>query len=188
MEPARSFFRDAPRLRLPLAALAVLAVGLPPASPAVVASPSPLHHYLLAGVEARATSTVGTFVGGAADPQLDGMLWKAVVRHAPLSRTGTPSPITGGSVTLHVASATGFSTQSRSFTAGTIAYAADLSSRSACGRQAFRVNATLAPTSEADGSGSLDVYLTHHRRSLFGQCITYAATVRGSLDLTGVAA
>jgi len=188
MDLVRSFFRDPPRLSLQLKALAVLAVSFPPASPAVVASPSPLHRYLLAGIEARASSTIGTFVGGAADPQLDGMLWKAVVRHDPLSRTGTPSLITGGSVTLHVASATRFSTQSRSFTAGTIAYAADLSSQSACGRQVFRVKATLAPTNEAGDSGSLNVYLTHHRRSLFGQCITYAATVRGSLNVTSVVA
>lgn len=188
MELARSFFRDPPRLGLRLTALAVLVLGIPPASPAVAASPSPLHRYLLAGVEARATNTVGTFVGGAADPQLEGMLWKAVVRHVPLSRTGTPALITGGSVTLHVASPTRFWTQSRSFTAGTIAYAPDLSSPSACGRQVLRVNATLAPTTEADDSGSLDVYLIHHRRSLFGHCITYAATVRGSLNLTSVAA
>src|SRR6185503_18042936 len=130
MELARSFFRDPPRLGLRLTALAVLVLGIPPASPAVAASPSPLHRYLLAGVEARATNTVGTFVGGAADPQLEGMLWKAVVRHVPLSRTGTPALITGGSVTLHVASPTRFWTQSRSFTAGTIAYAPDLSSPS----------------------------------------------------------
>ena len=34
------------------------------------------------------------------------------------------------------------------------------------------------------GTGTLDATLTHYRTKIFGQCLTYSASVRGSLSLT----
>ena len=89
----------------------------------------------------------------------------------------------GGGVTLQVWSQKRLSKESHIFSGGTISYVPDRSSGSGCGQQVFRVTATLATSSEADDSGLLDAYLTHYRRSVFGRCITYAATVHGSLTL-----
>jgi hypothetical protein len=112
------------------------------------------------------------------------MLWKAVVRHTPLTRTThSPALITGGGVTLQLWSREGLSQKSRIVSGGTITYAVERSSGSACGEQVFRVSATLATTNVDADRGLLEAYLTHHRRSVFGRCITYAATVRGSLRL-----
>jgi hypothetical protein len=34
------------------------------------------------------------------------------------------------------------------------------------------------------GSGAFNVTLTHYRRSIFGRCVSYSASVRGTLSLT----
>ena len=178
-----AFFRSQRRPRLLLTVLAAFAIG--PAPTPAIAGPEPsLHDYPLAGLEIRATSVLGTFVGGAGDSSPGGMLWKAVVRHTPLTRTAaSPALIIGGGVQLQLWSQEGLSQTSRIFSGGTITYAADRSSGSACGQQVFHVSATLATTNASDDSGLLEAYLTHHRRSVFGHCITYAATVRGSLKI-----
>ena len=95
----------------------------------------------------------------------------------------SPALIVGGGVQLQLWSQARLSQTSRIFSGGTITYAADRSSGSACGQQVFHVRATLATANAADDSGLLEAYLTHHRRSVLGRCITYAATVRGSLKL-----
>lgn len=183
---AHSGKKQLPRV-LPTGLIA-LALGVFAGTPALASGESSSHVYMLAGAETRATSVVGTFVGGAMGSQPGGMLWKAVVQHTPLTRKAeSPALITGGGETLKVWSGERFSEATRSFTGGTIAYAGDRSSSSACGQQVFRVNATLAGTKAdevAGDGGLLHVYLTHHRKSIFGRCITYAASVRGSLRLT----
>ena len=177
-----AFVRGRHGPRLLLTVLAALVIG-PMASSATAGAQSSLDRYALAGVETRATNDVGTFVGGAGDSTPSSMLWKAVVRHTQLTRAGNPAVITGGGVTLQVWSQKRLSKESHIFSGGTISYVPDRSSGSGCGQQVFRVTATLATSSEADDSGLLDAYLTHYRRSVFGRCITYAATVHGSLTL-----
>jgi hypothetical protein len=34
------------------------------------------------------------------------------------------------------------------------------------------------------GSGTFQGWLVHHRRSIFGRCVTYFATVTGTVTLT----
>lgn len=183
MTVGHAFFRSQRRPRLLVTVLAAFAIG--PAPTPAIAGPEPsLHDYPLAGLEIRATSVLGTFVGGAGDSSPGGMLWKAVVRHTPLTRTvDSPALIVGGGVQLQLWSQAGLSQTSRIFSGGTITYAADRASGSVCGQQVFHVRATLATANDADDSGLLEAYLTHHRRSVLGRCITYAATVRGSLKL-----
>ena len=52
---------------------------------------------------------------------------------------------------------------------------------SGCGRQTYSVTGhlTLAPGGTSDASFAM--FLTHYRLSLFGRCITYGATVQGSV-------
>jgi hypothetical protein len=47
---------------------------------------------------------------------------------------------------------------------------------SGCGKQIFHVVGDVA-TTVGDGSATFDVALTHYRRSIFGVCRTYGATV-----------
>ena len=62
-----------------------------------------------------------------------------------------------------------------------------MSAPSQCDKQVFVVTDGLNGVDTGasnSGTGSLTVQLTHWRVSLFGHCITYFATVSGTLDLT----
>jgi len=52
---------------------------------------------------------------------------------------------------------------------------------SSCGRQTFRVLAHLTLTSGGTGDADAAMLLTHYRLLFLGHCITYAATVQGSV-------
>jgi hypothetical protein len=61
------------------------------------------------------------------------------------------------------------------------------SAPSQCDKQVFVVTDGLNAVdtgASISGTGRLTVQLTHWRISLFGHCITYFATVSGTLDLT----
>jgi hypothetical protein len=164
-------------------ALAVSASVMLPAA----ASGASAEMYTLVGAETRASTVVGSFVGGAFRAPSDGMLWKAVVRHTPLTRDpARAAQITGGTLTLKVELGGRFSSVTGAFTGGMVVYLKERSSVSACGRQVFQVVGTLAEVKREmlSGNGTLQVYLTHHRRMIWGRCITYAATVTGSLSLS----
>ena len=56
-----------------------------------------------------------------------------------------------------------------------------------CTNQTFAVHGILGKVgwwSAGSGSGRFDVTLTHYRRSIFGRCVSYSASVRGTLSLT----
>jgi hypothetical protein len=56
-----------------------------------------------------------------------------------------------------------------------------------CTKQTFAVNGILGSVGtwwSGSGSGSFVVTLTHYRKYVFGSCVTYGASVRGSLSLT----
>jgi hypothetical protein len=140
----------------------------------------------VAGVEVAATPVQGTFVGAGTGSTGDRLAWKAVVVHTPLGTDpAAPATITGG--TLAAASffegaVTGLT---GTFTGGTVTYDPALSSSAACGIQVFHVSGSLALASgSSSGTGSFHVLLTHYRTTIFGRCITFAATVKGAPGLT----
>jgi hypothetical protein len=146
------FVKDLNRQRWVRAGLVVLSIGLMSSTSATTAPVVSSHRYGVAGVEMRASSVEGIFVGGAAEAQFGGLLWKAVVRHTPLTRTiERPALITGGRVTLQVFSGKALSTESHSFSGGTIAYAAGRSTGSACGEQVFPREPTSQSSTESRG-------------------------------------
>jgi len=118
----------------------------------------------LAGTEVvPVSSTHGTFVG-AATGELPA-LWRVEITHQPLA-TGSTVAVTGGSFMLLTRSA---GTLSGPVTGGSVT----VTNRGRhCTSQTYRVVATL-------GIGSFDGTLTHHRRSLLGRCVVYAATIVG---------
>ncbi len=107
------------------------------------------------------SSTRGTFVG-VARGQLPAA-WRGQITHERLS-TGPTVAITGGSFVLLTRSG---HTVRGSVTGGTVSVT-DLGSH--CTDQTYEVTASLS-------NGSFDGTLTHHRRSIFGRCLIYAATI-----------
>jgi len=122
------------------------------------------------GIEYSATSTIGKFTGTATGP-LPGA-WNAIVIHAPL-QPGVAVPITGGSVTLYSRRAlTG------KFVDGTVS---PLNTPTACANERFNVTGTLA--FDGGGKGTFNVVLTHLETQLGSRCVTYGATIAGTLTV-----
>ncbi len=137
-----------------LAALALAGVG----------SATTVYGDRLAGTEVVPVSSIrGTFVG-VATGALPGA-WRVEIAHEPLAR-GTTVAITGGSFLLLTASRRKLSGP---VTGGSVTVT-DRGSH--CTDQTYLVSAGLSV-------GSFEGTLTHHRRSIFGRCIVYAATIQG---------
>jgi hypothetical protein len=135
------------------------------------------------GYEYAFTSTEGRFAGRASGA-LPGS-WNAVVQHTPLCRSCTPTAtITGGSFSL-ATTHNGFpALVSGAFVGGTVRVT---NVGSNCSNQTFAVNGILGNVgwwSRGSGSGTFTATLTHYRQSVFGSCVTYGASVRGTLSLT----
>ena len=131
-------------------------------------------NYQVRGVEIYATATRGVFTGvtWAAD---DYGNWYAVVDHTAFDAARTAT-ITGGIFDLN-----GY----RRDVSGTFDPGGTVLLRSAasgCGREVFDVDGTM--TIAGGGSGVLDATLVHYRRAVLGRCITYGATVSGTVALT----
>jgi hypothetical protein len=131
------------------------------------------------GYEYYFTSTDGRFAGTASGA-LPGS-WNADVRHTALCLSCTPTAtITGGSFLL----ATSSTLVTGAFTGGTIQVT---NVGSNCSNQTFDVEGILGdlgPWYGGSGTGSFSATLTHHRHRVFGTCVTYAASVAGTISLT----
>ena len=112
------------------------------------------------------SSTRGTFVGASQGPV---GAWRISIRHEALS-TGPTVAVTGGS--LVIALRTGTALRS-AVTGGSVS----VTNRGAhCTTQVYAVRVLLA-------GGTFDGTLQHHRRSLFGRCVIYAASISGHATL-----
>ncbi len=129
------------------------------------------------GYEIAATSTQGTFVGNASG-DLPGY-WKAVVDHTSLPI----ATITGGEFYLATYYEGAPALVTGDFTGGSITLT---NPSSTCANQMYDVKASLGGVGVGDdgtGTGQFSGTLTHYRTLLYGQCVTYAAKVAGSLTL-----
>jgi hypothetical protein len=161
-----------------IAAIAAAAVCLP--APAYAAQTS---SDTISGYEYYATSTDGKFAGTAAGTLPGG--WNTDVRHTALCLTCTPTAaITGGSFSLTTLLDRAPTLITGSFTGGTVQV---INPGANCTNQTFAVDGVLGnvgPWYGGNGTGNFDVTLTHYRRAIFGRCVTYGASVAGSLTLT----
>jgi hypothetical protein len=134
---------------------------------------APSYKDTVVGVEIAATATQGTFVGSAGGG-LPGS-WEAVVDHTPLNPSAT---ITGGSFVLQTRN--GGRIDGAFAPGGAVSL---LSGGTGCSNQTYAVRDELTITT--GGTGTFAVLLTHYRTTLFGACVTYGASVEGSLTLPG---
>jgi hypothetical protein len=146
---------------------------------AATATAAQTYNDTISGYEYAFTSTEGRFAGSASGA-LPGF-WDADVRHTPLCLSCTPTAtITGGSFSL----ATGSGLVSGRFTGGTVQV---INAGSNCTNQTFAVNGVLGAVgrwSGGSGTGLFSATLTHYRQRIFGSCVSYAASVNGTLSLT----
>ena len=158
-----------------LVALLMIGVAVPGATAATGLSST----YAIAGIETSIpTNNTSTFAGPALGSGGDAAVWKASVVHQALSNcpfgSNTTCAITGGAFSL---TSSGGAQLSGSFTSGSVT---PVSQQTPCGKQIFAVAGALATTS---GPASFTARLTHYRTLLFGTCITYFATITGSVRL-----
>ena len=145
-----------------VAVAAALVCAFPLAAAAASASSS--YSDSFAGTEIIPISSVrGTFVG-VARGQLPAV-WRTQIVHQPLS-SGSTVAITGG--TFSILGRTGVRLGG-AVTGGSVTVT---NRGSHCSNQTYRVSVTF-------GGGSFDGTLTHHRRSILGSCLIYAATISG---------
>jgi hypothetical protein len=133
----------------------------------------------ISGYEYAATSTQGSFAGTASGA-LPGT-WSATVDHTPL---GTYAKITGGDFHLATYLNGAAATVTGEFTTGTVR---QFSGFTGCVNQQYAVNGTLGDVgfgSSGTGAGSFAGTLTHYRTKILGYCVTYSASITGSLTLT----
>jgi hypothetical protein len=132
----------------------------------------------ISGYEYAATSTQGRFVG-IASGALPGA-WSVTVDHTPL---GTSATITGGDFHLATRLDGTLTAVTGDFTGGTVS---QLSGFTGCVNRRYAVNGVLGDVgfgSAGSGIGTFVVTLTHYRTKVFGHCVTYSASVSGSLAL-----
>jgi hypothetical protein len=165
-----------------LAVAALMAVLVLPsaANAATTAATTTTYSDHANGYEYYATSTEGRFAGWASGA-LPGA-WRATVDHTPLSPGGT---VTGGSFSLSTAR-NGVPTYVYGLVTGG-SVTRENPGATGCVDQYYAVDLTLGAVTangSGSGSGSFAGTLVHHRRSVYGYCVTYSATISGPLSLT----
>jgi hypothetical protein len=160
--------------------LGSVVAGVGVTAPAAPAASSTIS---LSGVEVAATSTRGTFVGKGHGPGGTKVAWTAVVKHTALR--GGAARITGGSFAMGtLRGGHRLNVHSGMFTGGSVRL---LASAAGCHDQRYAVRGRLArvksPTT-GGGTGTVSIRLTHHRRGILGRCVTYGASVTGTVSLT----
>jgi hypothetical protein len=142
----------------------------------------------VAGVEINANPA--TFIGSATG-SFPGQ-WKAVILHGELSST-TPAAIYGGSFCLGTLSLswTGItcsgSVASGSLdNGGTITFTGASSSDACPAQTYYAISDTLTITAGVTGSarGEVRATLTHYNANVWGTCITFAASVEGTVTFS----
>ena len=158
---------------VPVVAAAALIISPAAAIAATTSSDS------ISGLEYAATSAQGRFLG-IASGALPGA-WSVTVDHTPL---GTSAAITGGDFHLVTRLDGTLTAVTGDFTGGMVR---QLSGFAGCASQQYAVHGVLGDVGSGSvrrGTGTFAATLTHYRTKIFGHCVTYSASVSGSLSLT----
>jgi hypothetical protein len=162
--------------------VAIAAVGMLAVPLSAVAAPASTT-FTVTGFEYAFTPTVGFFAGSAVGNAGERGAWNTYVEHDQL---GSPPPIyvTGGSFWMATRSSTG----AYDWVSGTFVYhggtITTVDPGAGCTNQRYLVTGTLENVStrtSTGGKGTFSVTLTHFRTALLGRCITYSASVAGTV-------
>jgi hypothetical protein len=167
-------------LRLWAGAVAIAAAfALPASAAAAPVSTS----FAVTGFEYAFTPTVGYFAGTATGNAGDRGAWNTYVEHDPLG--STPTYINGGSFWMATRSPTG----TYDWVTGTFVHhggaITTIDPGANCTNQRYLVTGALedvATSTTTGGTGEFAVTLTHYRARLLGRCITYSASVVGTVS------
>jgi hypothetical protein len=132
----------------------------------------------ISGYEYAATPTQGRFAGIASGALPGG--WSVTVDHTPL---GTSATITGAGFHLATHLHGTFTVVTGDLTGGTVR---QLSGFTGCVNQRYAVHGVLGDVgfgSAGRGTGTVVATLTHYRTKILGHCLTYSASISGSLSL-----
>jgi hypothetical protein len=161
---------------------ALLSAGMLAAALAgpTLASEATVERYALRGYEVFYSPTMAVFAGTSSDAGADLSAWYAPIEHSVvINPSGT---ITGGYATLYRPDGVRLSGQ---FSGGTVVL---LDPGANCTTEYHAVDGDLVDVSRSDGSamgsGVFSATLVHHRAWIFGRCLSYAASVEGSIELT----
>lgn len=184
-------------LKLAAAFLATLVLAVVGATSGEAATP---HDTNVSGFEFYATSTEGRFSGTATGTGAHGLwgAWAIVVQHTSLDPCFQPvrlgqscATLTGGTFSLAETSPSlelvsgNFDNFLQAENAGQTNAIAVLQT-GPCTDESFSIAdglKSVGPNDPHVGTGTFAATLTHHRRSVFGRCITYAATVSGHVTM-----
>ena len=158
-----------------------LALGASLVMTVTAAASSTYTEWIHGGELPNATPTEGQFVGEATGSFAG--TWYIDVKHQDLSHH--PAYITGGSFRLNTVINNWPSAIKGSFVpyGGTVS---QLSGFTGCANQRYAVNGLLGDVgfgSRGSGTGTFTATLTHYRTKIFGYCVTYSASISGSLSL-----
>ena len=163
----------------------ILLIGIAMLTLAVPAGAAAAQTYsdTIGGHEYYFTSTDGRFAGTASGA-LAGS-WNADVQHTQLCLSCTPTAtITGGSFSVATTLRDLPTLVTGKFTGGTVQV---INRGTNCTNQTFAVNGILGsvgPWYSGHGAGTFTATLTHYRTSILGSCVTYGASVKGTLGLS----
>ena len=151
------------------------------ATPAAVSAAPASTTFAVKGAEYAFTRTLGSFAGIARGNAGETAVWNASVEHDPLG--SAPTSITGGSFVMGTKGvATTFDYVQGTFVDGGGAITT-IDPGTNCTNQRHLVTGALenvATSTTTNGTGFLQVTLTHYRTRIFGRCLTYRATVVGA--------
>lgn len=151
---------------------AAVAFGAAIAFGSTVASAATEITYSLAGVETGFTDTSSSFAGFASSEDGDRAFWETLIERTAFDEDRN-AEITGGSFRLDG--------RLRNL-AGDVVRGTIVNRTSTCRKETFIVKGDIALVD--GGSGKFRVILRHYRTRIFGQCVTYSATVEGTVTFT----
>lgn len=141
-------------------------------SVSAVASTATEVTYAVAGVETGVTNTTSSFMGFSTSNDGDQAFWQTVIERTAFDENRN-AVITGGWFRLDGRIRT---------LEGEIVGGSILNRTSRCRKETFIVAGDIAVAT--GGFGRFEVLLKHYRTRVFGQCVTYSATVEGTVTFT----
>ena len=132
----------------------------------------------------KATSTEGVFTGAATGPLAE--VWSVDMLHTVLSGNPETAHINGGNFQLATVLNCRPALVTGIFEGGFVKQTGG--ARTGCFNQTYDVEGILGDVGISGrgdkGTGNFSATLTHYRHKIFGYCVTYSASISGTVNLS----